>query len=632
MKSNILRVIQLLCYLLFSLFININNGYTQLPEIQWQNAIGGNGAESLTSIENTDDGGYILGGYSDSGISGDKSEINRGDNDYWIVKINSSGNIEWEKTFGGSGGDALLAVKQTNDGGYILAGFSDSGISGDKTESSLGGNDYWIIKINSTGILEWQNTIGGGSDDYLNSIIQTPDDGFLLGGSSHSGISGDKTETVSGFDDYWIVKTDNAGNIEWQNTIGGNGNEALTSLNFTLDGNFIIGGYSDSELSGDKTEASNGLFDYWILKLDINGNIIWQNTIGGTSNDNLGSITPTEDGGFIIAGQSSSGISGDKTEPIHGSTDFWVVKTDMYGNILWQKNIGGNGSELLPDIKQCVDNGFILSGGSSSGISGDKNEAYGKYDYWALGLDEIGNIIWQRSMGGSQNDFATSVVQSADGGYCVAGYSGSGSTGNKTENVNGLLDYWIVKLNAFEAVCTVPIDLNSTVLLNSAKLSWMGDAVRYRVRYRVEGFDTWLYKFTNDDKEFVVVKDLNCNTEYEWQVMSICATDGSSYSEYSSSDYFATNECRFENDSEVPEILIFPNPASDLVNISISHLTGDAQICIFNLQGDLIFKNNIVVDDIYQMSWNTGSASSGIYQLQVKTKDHIYLNKIMITK
>ena len=313
MKSNIHKVIQLLCYLLFSLFININNSFSQLPEIQWQNAIGGLGGDILTSLENTDDGGYILGGYSDSGISGDKSEINRGDNDYWVVKIDASGNIAWDKTFGGSAGDQLLAIKQTSDGGYILAGFSNSGISGDKTESSSGGNDYWIIKINSFGLQEWQNTIGGSSDDYLTSIVQTPDGGFLLGGSSHSGISGDKTEAVLGFDDYWLVKTDNMGNIVWQNTIGGNGNEALTSLNTTSDGNFIVGGYSDSGLSGDKTEASNGLFDYWIIKLDISGNIIWQNTIGGASNDNLGSIVQTNEGGFIIAGQSSSGISGDKT-------------------------------------------------------------------------------------------------------------------------------------------------------------------------------------------------------------------------------------------------------------------------------------------------------------------------------
>ena len=174
--------------------------------------------------------------------------------------------IQWQNTIGGGLVDVLYSMQQTNDGGYILVGNSSSNISGDKTENSQGGADYWVVKLDSSGTIQWQNTIGGNERDILYSIQQTNDGGYILGGSSLSDISGDKTENSQGGLDYWVVKLDSSGTIQWQNTIGGNGGDRLFSIQQTGDGGYILGGFSNSPISGDKTEDSLG-YDYWVVKL-----------------------------------------------------------------------------------------------------------------------------------------------------------------------------------------------------------------------------------------------------------------------------------------------------------------------------------------------------------------------------
>ncbi|MBK6484946.1 MAG: T9SS type A sorting domain-containing protein [Chitinophagaceae bacterium] len=418
------------------------------PEIQWQNTIGGSSTDELYSIQQTADGGYILGGNSYSGNSGDKTEASLGYSDYWVVKLDAAGVIQWQSTIGGSEYDGLSAVQLTSDGGCILGGTSYSGISGDKSEPSLEG-DYWVVKLDVTGDIQWQNTIGGSSYDYLKSIQQTSDGGYILGGPSYSGISGDKTEASQGDFDYWIVKLNSTGDLQWQNTIGGSSTDYLSSIQQTSDGGYILGGPSYSGISGDKTEASQGLGDYWVVKLDATGDIQWQNTIGGSSDDQLYSIQQTSYGGYILVGLSESGIGGDKTEECYGPYDYWVVKLDATGAIEWQNNIGGSGDEIPYSIQQTSDGGYILGGTSESGISGNKTEAsLGGYDYWVVKLNSSGVIEWQNTIGGNDYDILYSIQQTSDGGYILGGGSSSGISGDKTQASQGLNDYWIVKVSA----------------------------------------------------------------------------------------------------------------------------------------------------------------------------------------
>jgi hypothetical protein len=222
------------------------SGFSQAPEIEWENTIGGCENDYLYSIQQTSDGGYILGGYTSFIICGDRTENSQGQNDYWVVKLDAAGKIQWQNSIGGNGDDYLRSIQQTSDGGYILGGYSGSNSSGDKTENTSQGtqnlSDYWVVKLDNAGNIQWQNTIGGWSTDELYSIQQTSDGGYILGGYSQSNISGDKTENVVGNGDYWVVKLDTVGNIQWQSTIGRNYFDYLYSIQQTSDGGYILGG------------------------------------------------------------------------------------------------------------------------------------------------------------------------------------------------------------------------------------------------------------------------------------------------------------------------------------------------------------------------------------------------------
>ncbi|MFI5170970.1 MAG: T9SS type A sorting domain-containing protein [Chitinophagales bacterium] len=437
--------------------------FSQAPLIEWQNTIGGAEDDELRCIEQTDDGGFILAGYSYSDISGDKSENSLG-TDYWIIKLNNSGEIEWQNTIGGMGDDWVESVHQTTDGGYIVGGFSYSGISGDKTEGAYldpygeKTADYWVIKLNSFGNIEWQNTIGGNKWDYLNSLEQTSDGGYILGGYSSTGISGDKTENAKGNYDYWVVKLNALGSIVWQNTIGGNNFDGLKSIQQTVDGGYILGGYSLSGISGDKAEGNFGGNDYWVIKLNNSGDIVWQNTIGGNGQDYVYSIDQTFDGGYILGGFSTSDSSGDKMEMNIGDSsyyDLWILKLNPFGNIEWQNSIGGSGIDVIYSVQQTIDGGYILGGTSNSQISGDKTEDHfglpdHPFDYWIIKLNTDGSIQWQNTIAGNKDEGATSISQTEDNGYLIGGYSSSEIYGDKSEAslIGGAFgyDFWVIKL------------------------------------------------------------------------------------------------------------------------------------------------------------------------------------------
>jgi hypothetical protein len=418
------------------------------PAIQWQHTIGGDSLDYLYLSEQTRDGGYILGGTSRSNIAGEKSENNIGWFDYWLVKTDSMGVIQWQNTIGGDSDDVLRCVHQTIDGGYILGGYSYSDISGDKTEAAFGGSDYWVVKTDSLGVIQWQKTIGGSLVDNMRSIIQTSDGGYIMGGESNSHPSGNKTVNTHGGNDYWTVKIDSTGNIQWQSSHGGTNEDLQYSIIQTTDGGYLQGGYSRSNANGDKTVGTNGNDDYWLIKTDSAGTIQWQKGYGGNDYDQLQSMQETSDGGFILGGYSQSPVSGDKTQSCRGWYDYWVIKTNNAGTIQWQNTIGGDSVDYLYSIRQTSDHGYIMGGSSASHLSGDKTtNSYGGSDYWVVRIDSVGAIQWQKQLGGTLNDIARSVWQTTDGGYLTGGDAYSGISGNKTESSRGFNDYWLVKIN-----------------------------------------------------------------------------------------------------------------------------------------------------------------------------------------
>ncbi|HEX5152760.1 MAG TPA: T9SS type A sorting domain-containing protein [Parafilimonas sp.] len=417
------------------------------PQKQWDKRFGTTTNDMFSSLQQTKDNGFILGGTS-SGIGGDKTQdIPGGIIDYWILKTDSIGMKEWDKTFGGTGEDQLYSLIETKDSGYVLFGSSGSSIGYDKSEVSRGRLDYWVIKTNSAGTKIWDKTYGGSEDDIPTLIQQTSDGGYILGGYSLSGVSGDKTEKSRGYYDYWIVKIGVNGMKEWDRRFGGNNDDKLYSLQQTSDGGYILGGYSLSNISGDKTEATRGNYDYWIVKIDANGLKQWDRCFGGSKDDQLYSLQQTTDGGYILGGYSGSNISGDKTENSRGAYDYWVIKINSNGLKQWDKRFGGMMYDFCYSIHQTADSGYILGGVSQSNISGDKSEdSRGDYDYWIVKIDANGNKQWDKCVGGKFTDILRSVDEATDGGYILGGYSNSEKGEDKTEDSRGSLDYWIVKL------------------------------------------------------------------------------------------------------------------------------------------------------------------------------------------
>lgn len=343
------------CALLF-------NGLLHAQDILWEKSYGGKHSDYLFDAQPTPDYGFILAGSSLSKKTGNKTDDGNGDLDYYIWKMDEKGNLDWQKSFGGSGADLLQSIRLTKDGGFILAGTSDSQKGVHKKDSCRGHEDFWIIKLNAKGAEQWQRTIGGSGQELLQSIIPTSDGGYIVGGSSSSNKSGKlqnglddlfgKKENSYGGLDYFVVKLDNKGEIEWQKSYGGQYADELRSIVQTRDGGFLLGGSSNSPDSGNKNEKSYGESDYWILKLDQKGEVEWQKTYGGAGDDQLQSVLQSKDGNYLLAGSSSSGTGGNKNASNGKGSDFWLIKIDPIGEILWQETYDIGKADLLTTIQE----------------------------------------------------------------------------------------------------------------------------------------------------------------------------------------------------------------------------------------------------------------------------------------
>lgn len=429
--------------------------------IVWQKSFGGSMDDFSSSIKPTSDGGFIHCGYSISNTSGDKSENNIGSWDYWVVKLDSIGNIQWENTIGGIQEDKIWDIIETTNGGFLLGGYSNSNISGDKTDSNCyitpTRRDYWLVKINSFGAIEWQKAFGTCGEDLLTSLEHSSDGGYWVAGYTRGNASCDKTsintaannfpnDCEANTNDYWILKLDSTGNLLYQAGVGPGqwADDKSRSIISTLNGGVIAAGSSYTSYY----PAILHKTQYYITKLNSTCNIQWTKKFGGTGDDIGASIKLLPDGNYICGGSSDSDSSMEKSDPSFGSFDFWIVKLDTLGNIIWQKTIGGSGSDVLNYISPTFDNGFICGGSSNSPISGLKTSAnFGQYDYWIVKLDSIGNIEWQRTIGGIGNDNISTINQLPNGHYLVGGSSNSNISGNKTIDSKGGYDYWDFELD-----------------------------------------------------------------------------------------------------------------------------------------------------------------------------------------
>lgn len=412
------------------------------PCIAWQRVTGNCETDRIQAVSKTQDGGYIMAGYKQRSIC----LYNPYAQDFWIVRLTPFGDVKWSKQIGGSAQDFALSVIETNDLGFLVGGLSNSPVSDDKTEPNRGISDYWIIKLDSLGELQWQKVFGGSDSEWLLNIKQTKDNGYVLAGFSKSGISGDKIESSRGGNDFWIIKVDEVGTEQWQKTIGGNRNEELYALSLTMDNGLIIGGNSSSNISGEKNENCRGEVDYWIVKMNEFGQIQWQKTLGGSGRDVLKSIVQIDSCSYILGGESNSNISGDKNSPNFGGLDFWILKLTGPDSIIWQRTYGGNKTEYFQTISLEDQNTIVLSGISDSNITGNKTEvSQGDQDLWLLEIDDYANLNWQKTIGGNDGEVMLESF-SVETGLIVFGNSWSSSSGDKKISSPLDIDIWMLKL------------------------------------------------------------------------------------------------------------------------------------------------------------------------------------------
>jgi gliding motility-associated-like protein len=428
--------------------------------IEWDEAYGGNSYEELQGLHQTPDGGFIYGCSTPSLPNTDISEASIGGGDYWLVKTDPDGGILWDERIGGFEAEVIQEVQPTSDGGYILGGWSYSGISADKSEANNGPvwtSDIWVVKTDAMGNVLWDRSLGGDDNEQLYHIQETLDGGFIIGGWSASGISGTKTEANQGGWDFYAIKLDASGNILWDKTFGGSAYDMMLDIDEASDGSIYMGGWSASSISGDKSEPLVAVIDYWVIKTDSNGNKIWDKTYGGDGNDQIQSLEVLNDDTVIFGGFSTSGVFGDKTVPNQGLEDMWIIKIDSSGLIIWQKAFGGSLKDVCIDIHE-TSAGILLFGGySRSPVSGNKTDGtVGNHDYWIIKANSDGDKIWDEAYGGSSSDVLTNFKPTSDGGYILGGFSASTTSGDFTDSNQGFNDAWVVKLFCDITIDTIP--------------------------------------------------------------------------------------------------------------------------------------------------------------------------------
>lgn len=428
---------------------------SRAQEVLWEKSFGGKQSEYLLDLVPTADYGFLLAGSSLSDKSGNKDNKGNGDLDYWLWKMNEKGDIDWQKQFGGSGTDMLQTAFGTLDGGFILGGTSSSNKSGDKLTDGLGSDDYWIIKLDAKGNEQWQKTMGGESQELLQTIIQTKDGGYLIGGSSSSSANKStnlnkdqylKTADNYGNLDYWILKLDSSGKLEWQKSFGGEYADILKSVVQTLDGGYILGGTSNSPISGNKNSDSFGMSDYWLIKIDKSGTEEWQSNYGGSKDDHLSQMIATTDNHLILAGYSYSSSDGNKNKGNREGSDIWLVKIDLNSSVLWQETYNIGKQDFLASIIENKDKTILLGCHAKSEITmRQKQDKEGVNDFMIIKLKENGEEIWRKSVGGFGEDILRKAVETRDGGYVLAGTSSSKVSGGRNSSI-GMNDFWVVKL------------------------------------------------------------------------------------------------------------------------------------------------------------------------------------------
>ncbi|HKC66747.1 MAG TPA: T9SS type A sorting domain-containing protein [Bacteroidia bacterium] len=503
-------------------------------QTKFQTTFGDSLSEYCFSVKQTNDHGFVLAGYTNS--------YGSGGNNFYIIKTDSLSNIIWSKIYGGALDDEAYAIQQTSDGGYITTGYTRS--------FGIQYYDACLLKTDVNGDTLWTKTYGGPASDFGNTVAQTIDGGYILAGYT--------TDTTSLF----LIKTNAQGNMLWQKVLetGGQVTDAY-SIKQTANKSYVITGYGNGfgEINGDA----------FLLKTDSAGNTLFTKTYGYKGPDWGNAIYETTDGGFVIGGSYSTDSTGN-------DIDVYVIKTNANGDTLWTKTFGGTGNDYGQAIQQTTDGGYILAGYTNS-------FGMGNYDAFLLKLNPNGDTLWAKTFGGTGDDEANTAMQTTDGGYILAGQSNSFGKGN--------YDFYVIKTdangnsNCNQTNVVLNKRITNTTVTNASMLP-----IAYNVTTLPAAPTIYNGATLTDACNPLGIADLKANQA---------------------------------------SLKVFPNPTNGLFTVSIAELKQEkATVFIQNILGETIYAMDIVTDKEINLQY----IANGTYFLQVQTADRIYTEKIIVTK
>lgn len=426
--------------------------HTPIPPAQpWEKTFGGSTDDHMTRVLPTPDGGYIMTGYTYStnlDLTG-----NKGRSDIWVVKLKANRDIEWQKNLGSSEYEYASTIALTPEGGYMVAGGTNTAnANGDVAERSKGDFDIWVIKLNSLGRIVWQKTLGGSMREEVSAVAVTTNGDYVVLGNTSSG-DGDIVRDPNipmGESDIWILKLNgNNGDLLAQNIVGSTKSDHAYSIAETPSG-YMLTGYN-GQVDGTFTNNTGKVNTAFAMKLDLSLKHTDITFLGGDLNNPLGSIThltsiiTTTDGGYMVAGSSRAGDI--PQSPSRGSDDFYVAKLTNSGTIAWQKLFGGTASDYNTSIAQTTDGNYIIAGTSFSSQSGDIPDFNkGNSDICLMKVANSGQLLRVKLIGGSGAEMACGVFTDANGRFVVGGVTSSqdGDISNLRGGTQGVFDFWLI--------------------------------------------------------------------------------------------------------------------------------------------------------------------------------------------
>ncbi|MFN2261110.1 MAG: hypothetical protein ABR595_03485 [Psychroflexus sp.] len=399
-------------------------------EIDILKSFGGSAQDDFLSVVESQDLGIVAFGFTQSN-DGDITDKTSTDSDYWLVKFDQNLNMIWQKTFGGSSDDRGQSLISTSDGGFAVTGFSRSN-DGDISTNN-GFQDFWVVKLNANGNIEWETSIGFAGNDRGYDIIQTQDGGYFVSGfldvTASDGEGNDDFDTQGkpaksfakhGVGEFWGIKLNTQGEMQWRRYFGGTNNDRSRAVIQTEDGGFLQTGHSES----DDFDITNpkGSYDVWVVKTSANGELEWQKNFGGSSIEIAYDLVPTSDGNYILAGDTRS--SDQDISNAKGNADAWLIKFDGAGNMIWENTYGGSDFDSAQSI-EVLNNGEFLITGNSKSTDGGLALNYGQNDIWSFIISADGNMNWQQNFGGDALDFGNDAIQLQNGSLIIVGSSES---------------------------------------------------------------------------------------------------------------------------------------------------------------------------------------------------------------